>query len=72
MKLPKCMYCIPHELSGAGCVCILFKDYCNRYDEDCIAFRRSTKASREELIKAIEEMTAERKEESDEQDASGD
>lgn len=55
MKLPKCMYCIPHELSGSGRVCILFKDYCNRYDEDCIAFRRSTKASREALIKAIEE-----------------
>lgn len=65
MKLPKCMYCIPPELSGAGCVCGLFKNFCNRLDEDCIAFRRSTKASREALIKVIEE--AGKKEEWDEE-----
>lgn len=62
MKLPKCMYCIPHELSGSGCVCVLFRGYCNRLDENCLAFRRSTKESREALVKAIEETGKKEKE----------
>ncbi len=51
-----CMYELPHELTGIGSVCGLFKNVCNGYGKDCIGYKRHTNESRAKLEKAIAEV----------------
>ena len=55
-----CMYCIPHELTGAGNVCGLLKLACNDLGKQCAAYHAHTKESRKALAEAIEIKRKER------------
>lgn len=52
-----CMYALPHELTGMGTMCGLFKGQldCNGYGRGCAGYRAHTAESRKALAEAIAE-----------------
>lgn len=60
-KKNNCMFALPHELTGLGECCGLFKGQlaCNGYGEKCCGYQPHTAESRKALAEAI----AKRKEE---------
>lgn len=53
MKRNNCMFAIPHELTGIGEVCGLFRDVCNGYGKSCVAYSPHTAETRKKLADAI-------------------
>jgi hypothetical protein len=47
------MFEIPHELTGLGICCALFKDACNRLGTRCLGYTPHTTESRKALEEAL-------------------
>lgn len=49
-----CMYAIPHELSGMGTVCALFRNNCNKLGRKCLGYKKHTAETRKALEAALD------------------
>ena len=48
-----CMFEVPHELTGLGACCALFKDVCNKLGKRCLGYTPHTAESRKALEEAL-------------------
>ena len=58
IKASDCMFMVPHELTGIGPACALFKDVCNKLGTRCVGYEKHTAESRKALEKALAECRA--------------
>lgn len=48
-----CMFEVPHELTGLGACCTLFRNVCNKLGKRCIGYMPHTAESRKALEEAL-------------------
>lgn len=58
VKTSDCMFMVPHEITGIGAVCALFKGVCNKLGARCIGYEKHTAKSFKALEKALAECRA--------------
>jgi hypothetical protein len=54
-KRNNCIFALPHELTGIGECCGLFRSVCNGYGRRCLGYSAHNAESRRALAKAIAE-----------------
>lgn len=59
-RADNCMYAIPHELSGMGTVCALFRNNCNNLGKRCLGYKAHTAETRKALEAALDARRSKR------------
>ena len=59
IKASDCMFMVPHELTGVGSTCALFKDVCNKFGTRCVGYEKHTAESRKVLEDLLEKRRKE-------------